>query len=89
MSEPIEYKKCEDGSYLYNCALVRRDSDPVDLLFHQDGDKSMTARLNGYAIIPLEEYVRLTGPAGFPAAKEMLERVPEADRQLHGEEQKP
>jgi len=85
MSE--KYEKLEDGSYLHNCFLVRRNNDPSNILFYQDGDNGVTARLNGYAIIPLEEYFELKDELGENANNypdEMLKNVEEADKQLHG-----
>jgi len=49
-----------------------------DYLFHQS-DESVSAFLNGYAIIPIEEYFELKGESD----DEMLKRVEEADKQLY------
>jgi len=78
----IKYEKLEDGSYLHNCLLdIREDDRNRSGIFHQEGDKSMSARLNGYAIIPMEEYCKLKD-IPFNNKAEILE----ADRQLHGRE---
>lgn len=44
--------------YVRNCLLIRRDTDESPYLFHADGDVC-TPALDGYAIIPVEEYQRL------------------------------
>ena len=57
----MKHEKCEDGSYLGNCHLQRRENDPAPYLFNQSGTEYISCCLNGYAIIPLEEYQKLTG----------------------------
>ena len=44
------------SGYLKNCYIQGRDDD--GWLFHADRD-TVTARLDGYAIIPMEQYDRL------------------------------
>jgi hypothetical protein len=75
----VEYKKTNDGSYVHNCYIVRRDDDNGQYLFGQTDDKKITAFLNGYAIIPLEEYAQLTGKD----LGDMIANANEADKQLH------
>ncbi len=75
----MEYKKLNDGSYVCNCYIGRREDESADALFKQNGDESIAAFLNGYAIIPLEEYAALTGED----YSDMLANAKEADRQLH------
>ena len=58
------YKKLEDGSSVHNCIIKSRyykDSKKAFALFSQDGDKTIRAHLNGYAIVPVEEYLEVTG----------------------------
>ena len=81
------FEKMKDGSYLHNCHIVFRENDKAKYLFHKDSeDKSLTAFLNGYAIIPLEEYYRLKderGDKGFDLIEEALKNIKEADKQLN------
>jgi len=57
------YKKLEDGSYVHNCIIKPRyrHSKNATALFSRDGDKTIRAHLNGYAIVPVEDYLELTG----------------------------
>ena len=73
-----KFKKCEDGSYIHNCYVERRDGDPVDALFYSD-HKTMTARLNGYAIIPIDVYAKLSGKPTLISE----DAIREADKHLH------
>ena len=58
----MKYIKCKDGSYVTNCYVKRRETDPSPYLFFQTPDgESLRPHLNGYAIIPIEEYRELTG----------------------------
>ncbi len=52
--------KTKDGSYVHNCIIKRRLDDVSDCLFEviPDGSKMIT-KLNGYAIVPREEYEHL------------------------------
>lgn len=53
---------CKDGSYVCNCFLKRRKDDSSDHIFSmKENGESITAHLNGYAIISFEEYCELTG----------------------------
>jgi hypothetical protein len=55
-------EKCKDGSFVRNCLINRRKEDASPHMFYQDSEASyISAFLNGYAIIPLEEYAELTG----------------------------
>ena len=74
----MEFEKCKDGSYIWNCFVERRKDDPSTTVFSGD-DKTITAHLNGYAIIPLERYCELTGEP-FNS-----DRIKEADSQLNKE----
>jgi hypothetical protein len=47
-------------SYVTGCLIAPKDGDREKLLFSVAAD-GVRARLKGYAIIPLEEYCRLTG----------------------------
>jgi len=44
-------------SYVKNCHLSVRPGDPT--MFDQQRDGTVTARLDGYAVIPMEEFNRL------------------------------
>lgn len=54
----MKYEKGKDGSHLHNCFVSRRNGDLSDQLFNQD-DGTVTAFLNGYAVIPIEDYSQL------------------------------
>ena len=72
----MKYNKCKDGGFVHNCLTVRREGDKSAHMFKQLGDDSLTACLNGYAIIPMEEYAKLTG-CDFDA-----QAIAEADKDL-------
>lgn len=74
------YKKTKDGSYIHNCVIAPR-ADRKEPLFWQS-DETISCRLNGYAIIPIEEYERLTGKSTGIVSKPLED----AEKQLHGEE---
>uniref|UniRef100_A0A6M3LEU0 Uncharacterized protein n=1 Tax=viral metagenome TaxID=1070528 RepID=A0A6M3LEU0_9ZZZZ len=74
----MKYEAGKNGSYLHNCVIVRRENDPVEMLFRNDDN--ITAFLNGYAIIPLEEYYKLAGKGDFSYWKKLIE---EADKYIH------
>lgn len=81
----MKYEKLKDGSYIHNCFIKRRENEKSSILFYQDGDESISAFLNGYAVIPLDEYFRLTderGDDGNNWPDEMLKQIEEADYQL-------
>lgn len=54
------YGKHENGSYMHNCYLIPREKDRHRRLVINSDNNGVTVRLNGYAIIPLEEYAKLT-----------------------------
>ena len=58
----MDFQKMKDGSFVHNCYIARRRGEKAPLLFRQESDGSkLIAFLNGYAIIPLEEYKKLKG----------------------------
>jgi len=79
MKKRVKYKRFDDGSFFHNNVIVFRkeDYDNKRAIFHADGDESITAFLNGYAIIPAEEYCKLTGQ-NFNGKD-----ITEADKDLH------
>ena len=82
----MKYKACKDGSYVCNCFVKRREDSPSEFMFNQTvGAGSITAHLNGYAIIPLEEYYELTDRE-LPSGE--LDRIKKADIQLNVEKVK-
>lgn len=83
MSEK-RYTKSIDGSYLHNCYVGRRGDDPSKHIFYSS-DKTTTVCLNGYAIIPLEEYHALRGTVMPKSEKTSIK---EADEQLWGKKLK-
>jgi len=51
---------CKDGSHVMNCVVIGRGRNSDGALFRVTSDFSgVKAYLNGYAIIPLEEYSKL------------------------------
>jgi hypothetical protein len=52
------YEKTRDGSYVCNCFISKRSGEMSEQLFTLT-EKSITATLNGYAIVPIEDYARL------------------------------
>jgi hypothetical protein len=53
-------KRSTNGSYFFNGYVELRENDPnPDILFIRGND--FFAKLNGYAVIPLEEYYKLKG----------------------------
>ena len=50
--------KTADGSYIHNNLIIARKGDGK--LFTLSGE-TVSCRLNGYAIIPVEKYYKLTG----------------------------
>lgn len=48
-------------SYVRNCMMIQRRPDDGPLFI--EGDGCVTARLDGYAILPVEEYARLRAKA--------------------------
>jgi len=83
----MKYEKNQDGSYLHNCYVKLRNSDGVTLFDNTNG--SVKASLNGYAVIPIEDYFDLV--QGVSCQKLELselpgnmEKIKEAHSQLHG-----
>ena len=81
----MKYEKGIDGSYCHNNIIIRRDDDPRGALFDsgflQQSGKTISAFLNGYAIIPMKEYCELTG-------REYNDKfIKEADKQLHDQKE--
>ncbi len=56
----MKYGKSKDGGFIHNCVLVKRKTDKDKSLFCCSNERT-TAHLNGYAIIPIEEYAQLKG----------------------------
>ena len=86
--KPMKYKKCRDGSYVTNCYILRREADSSNYLFYAKEDMSITAHLNGYAIIPMEKYAELVELARLAddkitAIQFSMEAINEADKDLH------
>jgi len=86
----MKYTKAKNGSYFYNNILILRENDRKSgrSIIHQDRGGSVRCMLNGYAIIPLEEYYQLEdehGEDGNNWPDEMLKNIEEADKQLHEE----
>jgi len=77
----MKYEKGLNDSYLHNCLIIRRAGDPAGVLFRRDKN-GFTASLNGYAIVPIEEYTRLVELAS--PSNETLKEIEEADKELHG-----
>tara|TARA_R110002074_G_scaffold199659_1_gene367467 strand:+ start:3062 stop:3286 length:225 start_codon:yes stop_codon:yes gene_type:complete len=73
----MKYNKCKDGGFVHNCHIIVREYDKSAHIFKQLGNDSLTACLNGYAIIPMEEYAKLTG-CDFN-----VKAIDEADKELH------
>lgn len=82
--DEYKYSKGKDGSYVHNCLVVRREDDKVPTLFHQNGNEHVSAFLNGYAVIPIEEYENLTGKPTFIESRS----IKKADEDLHSSNQK-
>lgn len=50
-------------SYITNCYFKRREEDDSPYLFRDDKDGNIIVHLNGYAIVPADEYHALTNPS--------------------------
>lgn len=75
----MKYKTMLDGSYLHNFFLRRRNDEPSPYLFRITENRvNLTAFLNGYAIIPLEEYYKLIGEKYLNS-----KFIKQADKELH------
>lgn len=77
----MKYGKAKDGSYVHNCYIEMRDGMKEKIPFHGTCDH-VSAFLNGFAIIPIEDYAELTGK-NFA---ETLEKIKQADIDLHSEQ---
>lgn len=64
--------KGKDGSFFHNNFVKRRESDNNTII--HNGKDSVTCRLNGYAIIPFEEYVALAKDTSINLS-EFMEKV--------------
>lgn len=75
----IKYGKNKDGSYVHNCIINRRENEKAPRLFSKNiEDEGIVTQLNGYAIIPIEEYFELTGNI----YDEILENIDLANKEL-------
>jgi len=72
----MKYSKSKDGGFIHNCIVNRRKTDKAKAIFYCDKDKTI-AFLNGYAIIPIEEYAELKG------GKADLTKVNNAENDLY------
>jgi len=84
------YEKGKDGSYFHNNLLKRRDGEKAPQLF-SNNDETISAFLNGYAIIPIEEYARLVEMASPSDARLKpvifsMKDIKEANKQLYNQE---
>lgn len=71
------FEKGPNGDYVHNC-LIKARGGQCGALFRQNQDGTLTTRLNGYAVIPLEEYCELTGEP----QEERLAAIPVAAKEL-------
>lgn len=78
-----KYKKNKDGAYLCNYIIRRRENDPAKWLAKRNKKTGqISVGLNGYAIIPIDEYMKLGNRPEKSISKIMVE-VEKADEQLH------
>ena len=75
----MEYMKATNGSYMHNCLVVRRESDPEMTIVNGSTD-NVSVSLNGYAIIPIEDYFKLKGEGSDLT----MAKVKKVSRELHG-----
>jgi len=69
--KPKSNKRSTNGSYFFNGYVELRESDPnPDILFIRGNE--FFAKLNGYAVIPLEEYHKLKGEKIDPDVKKAI-----------------
>ena len=81
--EPVvmrPFEKALSGAFVHNCLLHRREADPSPWSFRQDSE-TIHAALNGYAIVPLDWYLRQIGTPEEQIAERMAE-VARADHDL-------
>ena len=74
--------KGEKGSYFHNNLVIAREYDRINehLLIDGSGDE-VTLRLNGYAIIPMEDYCELSG---LKITDNEIDSIEDMDKKLHG-----
>ena len=64
------YEKGKDGSHLCNCYLYSRKNELAQVLFEMNNEtQSISAFLNGYAIVPIEDYADLVEAASVSNAE--------------------
>ena len=73
--------KSKDGSYFHNNLIIAREYDQKNghMLIDGRGD-DVVVSLNGYAIIPLEEYYELKGES-LPSVE--ADSIEDMDKRLH------
>jgi len=65
-------------SYVTNC-IINKPREGGNPLFEWDKNGVLTTRLNGYAIMPVEEYCKLTGET---PTEEMKAKIEEFNQSL-------
>ena len=73
----MNYEKGKDGSYFHNNILIRRDDDSNPGAVFNNQNETITAFLNGYAIIPMKKYCELTNQEYDDTL------IKEADKEIH------
>jgi hypothetical protein len=68
------------GSYFHNNFLIHRKEDAKKGLIDSSSCDDVICRLNGYAIIPIEEYCKLRGE-DVPDGTE--EKINDMNRKIH------
>jgi len=77
----MKFEKGIDGSYFHNNLVIIRDDERESHLFYSSPKlRTISAFLNGYAIIPLETYYKLVRRE---IDERTREQIKEADKQLH------
>ncbi len=74
----MKYQKSKNGSYIHN-SLIKRRLDTSTTIISQNGVENTSVSLNGYAIIPLDEYRKYIGER---MTEEENERIRNADKDL-------
>jgi len=75
----MKHGKTENGSYVHNCLLILRKGSKVKRLF--DLNDPIIVRLNGYAIIPMEEYIKLKPNETF--SDDFMQKIRDAEEDLN------
>ena len=75
----MKYDKCKDGSFLHNCLIKSRGNDPAGYCFYLDGN-TISVFLNGYAIIPIEDYYAMKNEKLSKTAKKNIRAAHKALR---------